>query len=413
MCNRGTNILNVNGISPCDDSIIKKEIYTYLPYTNSLVESDEIRIVIPQQDSYLLPSESHIYIQFTLTTKNHDPSEKANLIRFVKNFPSFLFSDARYELNGVEIDRIRNVGITSTMKLASATCLSNTSGYCQFNEAFANSAAQHDKTRTYDVMIPLSIWFGFCDDYRKLILNSRHELILMRARNSMNCISGGKDTAGSAEVSISIDKLEWKMPIVTLDDKTKWQMKNFLSKKIPVQYRSWDLYEYPVLPQTTDNIWTVKTVSNLNKPRYVLVGFQTDKKDKKTADASKFNHLKITSVRLYLNTSVYPYNMHEVDVGGGLFSELYQSFADIQSSYYNGLEDKNSFGTSYSDFQMNTIFAFDTSRVDESLLNGAVDIKLEIKAKENISANTAAYCLIIYENGFEYSPLDGLVFRCV
>lgn len=173
------------------------------------------------------------------------------------------------------------------------------------------------------------------------------------------------------------------------------------------------MYEYPELPRTTDNIWSVKTVSHLNKPRYVLVGFQTNKKENKIADASRFNHLKITGIRLYLNSNVYPYHMHDVDIKNGRFAELYQAYVDIQSSYYNGLETKNPFGNSYGKFQVDTLFAFDTSRSDESLESGAVDIKLEIKASENIADKCAAYCLIIYDNLFEYSPLDALVVRSV
>lgn len=417
MCTNGNNILDIGGMFPRDESIVKKEFYTYLPYTNSFGESEEVRIAIPNQDACLLPCESYLYMQFTVITEQHNKTTpEKDRIKFVNNFPSFLFSDARYELNGVEIDRIRNVGITSTLKLSAASCLSNTTGYQQFNEAFAEKIAQEETEKlTYDVLIPLSIWFGFCDDYRKIVLNSRHELILLRARNSINCFSGGSTEANAANVKITIDKLEWKMPYITLADNAKWGVKSLLStnKRFSVQYRSWDLYEYPVLPQTTHHIWPIKTVSHLNKPRYVLVGFQHDKKEKKTADASRFGSTHINNVHLHLNSNEYPSHMHDFNVGLGKFAEIYQAYAGIQSSYYNGLENKNPFGRGYGRYQVDTIFAFDTSRSDESIKNGAVDIRLEIKASENIPANCAAYCLIIYENEFEYSPFDGMVVRNV
>lgn len=409
------HILNIGATAASDNSIIRKEFYTYTPYTNSFSESEEIRIAIQNQDSFLLPSESYLYMQLIVTTENYDDNATEK-VKFVNNFPSFLFSEARYELNGVEIDRIRNVGVTSTMKLSAASCKLNSIGYYQFNKIFTNKVAQNSKKETtYDVMLPLSIWFGFCDDFQKIILNSRHELILKREQNSLNCVHGGSKTLNSTDVKIAVSKLEWKMPHITLADKVKLNVYNFLSKnkKYHIQHRSWDMYEYPELPQTMTHLWSVKTVSHLHRPRYVLVGLQTDRRGNKTEDASKFKGAKVKSIRLYLNSQVYPYHMHEIDVEGGRFSELYNAYANIQSSYYNGSDDQNLFARDYREFQTDVLFAFDTSRSDESIENGTVDIRIEIDAKENFDAKTSAFCLIIYDNQFTYSPHDGTVSRCV
>lgn len=409
-----SSILDIGATAAYDNSIVKKELYTFTPYTYSFEELDEVRIMIRNQDACLLPSESYLYMQLEVSTeKNNDAATEK--IKFVHNFTSFLFTDIRYELNGVEIDRIKNAGVTSSMKLAAASCKSNTKGFCQFNEAFTGKIAQHGKKMVYDVMIPLSIWFGFCDDYRKVLLNSRHELILKIAANSLNCIAGGTNDATSTSVSVAITKIEWKMPHIVLSDDMKMYMRSFLAKNksLPIQHRTWDLYEYPELPQTTNHIWSVKTVSQVHKPRYVFVAFQHDKNAKKIEDASKFTSMNINSLRLFLNSNVYPYHMNDVDVENGRFSELYQAYANIQSSYYNGTEDTNPFGINFKEFQTNVLFAFDTSQSEESTINGAVDIRLEIKASKNFPEKTTAYCLIIYENEFDYSPLDGTVVRRV
>lgn len=46
-----------------DDSIMRKEIYPYSPYTTTYRKLNEIRIAIQSQDSYLLPCESFLYMQ--------------------------------------------------------------------------------------------------------------------------------------------------------------------------------------------------------------------------------------------------------------------------------------------------------------------------------------------------------------
>ena len=68
------------------------------------------------------------------------------------------------------------------------------------------------------------------------------------------------------------------------------------------------MYEYPVIPITTKQIWTIKSSIQLETPRYVILTFQTDIKNKPNTDSSKFNHCNITDVKLYLNSEHYPYD---------------------------------------------------------------------------------------------------------
>lgn len=412
----GSNILSIDALAVRDETIIKKEIYQYAPYTSSFGESDEIRIAIQSKDSYLLPCESYIYLQVACTTNGVQPtSNDISEIKFIKNYASFLFTDARYELNGVEIDRVRNVGLTSTMKLLTASRRSQLDGYHKFSKTFEATSPRGDAVKVYDVVLPLSVWFGFCDDYRKIILNCKHELILNRSRQSLDCTRGGDALAASAVVKIDVRKIEWKMPHITLSDRVKLNMLNYLSKnrKIIIQHRSMDMTEYPQLPQTTSHMWSVKTVSHVNRPRFVIVGLQTGRKGKRVIDASNFDPCNVTDVRLHLNSQIYPYNMNELDIGGGIYAELYSHYANAQSTYYNNVELSNPFLMGFTDFQKSPLFVFDTSRADESVIDSSIDVRVEIKTRENILADTSAYCLIIYDSEFTYSPFDGIVVRNV
>lgn len=102
-----------------------------------------------------------------------------------------------------------------------------------------------------------------------------------------------------------------------------------------------------------------------------------------------------------------------LDIAGGVCFELYNAYSKIQSTYYNSREHINPFRMEFSEFQESPLFAFDCSRADESLINSAVDIKIEIKTRDLFPANTAAYALIIFDQSFPYSPLDGVVLRGV
>lgn len=411
------SIINIGTLAVRDDTIIKKEYYPYAPYTNTYNSSDEIRIAIQSKDSYLLPCDSYIYFRINASTAGAHNDEDDE-IYFVKNYVSFLFSDVRYELNGVEIDRLRNAGLASTMKLYIASRVSQLTGYNSHCNSMGNTSPRSgnvENIRTFDVVLPLSVWFGFCDDYRKLMINSKHELILNRSRDSTNCLFGGNVAAGRARVTLNITKILWKMPHITLADNIKLGLMSYLSKnrKITIQYRSFDMMDYPTLPATRDLIWAVKTVAYLNRPRYVVIGLQTNRNRQITVNAAEFDDCRVTELRLHLNSQIYPYNMNEYSVYDGIYSELYDMYSRIHFSYYNNTEPMNPFEITHAKFQECPLFAFDTSRADESLITSSVDIKIEIKASDNIPAGTSAYCLIVYDNEFTYSPFDGIVERSI
>jgi len=64
------DILNIGGEPIFDDRIIKFEFHTYNPYVNTTFgHSNEIRIPIQQQDLYMLPCKSILYVEDWLQRK--------------------------------------------------------------------------------------------------------------------------------------------------------------------------------------------------------------------------------------------------------------------------------------------------------------------------------------------------------
>lgn len=148
----------------------------------------------------------------------------------------------------------------------------------------------------------------------------------------------------------------------------------------------------------------------MSKPRYVLVGFKSNRHTN-AAEASGFDACNITDVRLHLNSESYPYDNFKSNFGAAYSQELYHAFNKIQESYpqYSG-PNPNTY--QYTSFVEQPIFAFDCSRTEE-LSGGSVDVRWEINASANIPENFSAYCLIIHENQFDYSPFRGIVTKSV
>ena len=181
----------------------------------------------------------------------------------------------------------------------------------------------------FDVLIPLNIVLGFAEDYRKIIVNMKHELILLRSRSDLNAIIQTIEVEAPnntyEEFKIDIFKIEWLMPYVQLSPENRIQLLRQIEKNRPfsISFRSWELYEYPVLPASSRQVWTVKTTNQLEKPRFVILAFQTNKKNQRSENASSFNHCHLSNVKLFLNSQSYPYSNLNLDLENNRNMQLY------------------------------------------------------------------------------------------
>lgn len=400
------SILQINNLPQFDNSIESYEVHTYNPYNNSFKENDEIRIPIHQQDVYILPSASSIYIEGIATVSQRDDTGKVikKNVNFTNNAISFLFQDIRYEMNGVEIDRVKNVGITSTMK----SYISMNQGESKLGALWnwnVNDSIIKDSSGLFSVIIPLKNLLGFAEDYNKIILNCKHELILNRSSTNINSVK----ISTKEDVEINIQRVQWRVPHIKVSDRERLSLLKCLEKDRPVQvaFRNWDLYEYPLLPKTSKHSWSVKTASQLEKPRYVVIGLQTNKKNNKVENSSLFDHCQITNVKLFLNSYYFPYDSLNLKFNEQKFGILYEMYTKFRQSYYNLPVDPL---LNIEEFKNKApLFVIDCSRQNENLKTGPVDVRLEIESSEDIPENTSAYCLIINDRIIEYKPLSNIV----
>ena len=103
---------------------------------------------------------------------------------------------------------------------------------------------------------------------------------------------------------------------------------------LSMSFRSWELYEYPLLPSTMKHSWVIKTTTQLEKPQYIIFGLQTDKKNIMTARKTYFDICKLTNVKLYLNSEFYLYDDLNLDFGKHRAAILYDMYVRFRTSYY-------------------------------------------------------------------------------
>jgi len=149
--------------------------------------------------------------------------------------------------------------------------------------------------------VPLNLLLGFAENYTKILLNRKHELILLRGKDNDDVYKSTPAILTMAQLKMTISSIVWKMPHVQLSDAYKLYMLNVVNKQTPllIPFRSWDIYYNPVVPQSTSFIWNVKLAVETERPRYIIIPFKKDK---------KYVYCDFTDVKVYLHSEVYPYD---------------------------------------------------------------------------------------------------------
>ena len=403
------DILNITHGPTFDETLWEKEYHTHNPYASSkLNNNDEIRIPIQQQDIYTLPCESYLYIEGRVLKK--DGSE-GTTVPFINNPMAFLFDEIRYEISGVTVDSTKKVGIASTLK-----------GLCSISPNERNllavagwitpeyTSSVPNPNGYFDFSIPLKLLLGFAEDYNKILINVKQELVLLRASNDKDIIlAPTATTEATLDWKLELHKIVWRVPHLKLADEHRITLLRQLKadRDIVLAFRSWELHEYPILPETERHTWTIKTSTHLEKPRYIIFGLQTDRRSKITADPTSFDSCKLKNCKLYLNSQFFPYDNLNLSFGKLRYSILYDMYARFQKSYYGKT---NTPLLSHGKFvNKSPIVVIDCSKQNESVKASSVDIKLEMEFGANVPANTTAYCLILHDKIVTYTPLTGIV----
>ena len=141
------------------------------------------------------------------------------------------------------------------------------------------------------------------DDYSKVTYGMRDTLQLIRKVDNDALFR----TAAVGAGKVVLSKLAWYVPIVQPNDVRKVNIYKSIAANIviPVSFcmRQCETFS---LPQARSTLWRLCVSSAPEKPRWVLVGLQTNKSGNEEANAAVFDHCNLTNMQLWLNQSRYP-----------------------------------------------------------------------------------------------------------
>ncbi|KAG5324763.1 PO14 protein, partial [Pseudoatta argentina] len=194
----------------------------------------------------------------------------------------------------------------------------------------------------YEFCVPLNMLLGFCKDY------------LIQARNDYNCLVRNPVT----EPEIELFKMQWRCKICM----------SILCYRIRLCIHE-------------------PSKRRFREAAYIIFVLQTGRKNIMSQDVNVFDDCNLSNVKLYLNSTFYPYDDLNLDFGKKRYSPCF--------------------------IEKGSFVIIDCSRQNESVKSATVDVRIEFDRKENVPVNTSAYRLIIHDRIIEYCPLSNVVRKSV
>ena len=423
-----------------DDSIDKYEEIAYEPIVGTNLNSpgQDIRLTIETQDIFTHPSESYLIIEGDLLRDdNGNRYTHDALITLTNNGIMHLFKRIRYDLSGQDIENIMNVGQATTMlgllkypddfskskglnqlwyKDTTVNADNNNTGY-SYRRYYI--LGETDPLGSFSFRIPLKHIFGFCEDYDKVVYGLKHTLTLTR-NNDNDAIFKSSRQAGAPAVDVVVDgrvvlkKISWFMPHVTPADKDKMELYKIIERKekIPVGYRMIQCDSASV-PQSENFSWRLSVKSSPEVPRYIIVGFQTDKIGNQKTNPSLFNNANLRNIYAMLNSTRYPTTDYNISFPAKQISRIYGETAEFRKKFFNMDELVSNPNFTPSEFKnLYPLFLFDVSKQSEKLKYSTTDIQIKMDFTGNAPAGTQAYAVIISDRLINFQS-DGNKFSVV
>ena len=409
------SILNLEGKFVEADSIKSYEYNEYLPTSGSnLNTAGTITIHIESQDEFYHPRRSYLLVEGELVKAANGARYTASSdIALCNNGIMHLFSNARYEIAGQEIESVNNPGIAGVLMgtakfpfdyAAGAGLMQcwapNTSDSQLIDKKGYDARKKYIIAKsvpigTFSFIVELENVFGFIEDYSKVTYGMRHKLTLVR-KSDNDAILRAK---GVDDGKVNLTKIAWIMPRVIPSDEAKsnWNLMIEKKRSIDVGFRMRQCNVAEIPQSVTSFDWRLGVRTAPEKPRHILIALQEEKSDNQEKDASVFDNLNVQQMSVVLNDTKYPGRDVRADFSKHQFMEYYRMFSSFAQDYYNidplmsgNFMDPLTYKALY------PIFYFDVSKQSERFRQSVVDVTINMRfGGSGIPKKVVAHALII------------------
>ena len=187
------------------------------------------------------------------------------------------------------------------------------------------------------------------------------------------------------------------MPHVLPADAEKFSLYKSIESKVslPVAYRTRQCDTITV-PEATAFSWRLSVKNAPEKPRWIIVGFQTEKDGDQTKNPAIYDHVNLKNMYVMLNSKRYPAVDYDLSFADQQYSRAYSDAAIFTVKYFGMDELITRSNISPIDYKsLYPLFVFDVTKQSEKLKTSVLDVQIRAIFNQAVPAGTQAYAVVI------------------
>ena len=360
---------NLDATYGCKKDIHKSKIIKYKPNNLATMNTvnTNINIILNREDNHLNWRDSYLEIEFVVSDDAGGVFADDANIRLVNYGMMALFSSIKLETSGGRtIEYIDHCQPNLLMyKLLTSTGDEYESGFVR-NQGNRDSQLKGDHIAAQRghmyMMIKMSDLFGFVNDLEKIIYGLGFELILKRNNNDralyrVNANPGAVANDGNMEIR----DISWCVPSIDPSNDNGIIVQKGLNIKNNVDFSYYERKTfYKNVPNATNLLFDLGIESGMERPQYIIFGFENNNVNEQTHDASTFDVMNVTECYFKIGSEFYPGERMNINYGTNNYYDAFKQIVSLNKDY-NGLPHNIKPYINHRTFKSNyRIYVFDT-----------------------------------------------------
>ena len=428
------SMLQIDEETQVDDSIQSYKRFAYLPISGTnLNNANPIVIRVENSDNYFRPCDSEIEFEGKVVKADGTDYKKAEAkLTLINNGLMYLFDNIKYELSSTEIESVYQPGQATTMfglltknlnfndsgGLNSlwlpddddGTAKADNEGYntrrkLLFSNNVVAVAAEDPNSGSFRFSVKLEDIFGFATDYRRVMYGFVHTLTLVRNVNHNDAMFGEADAAAG---KVEFSKISWILPNVEPSQVANYELVKLINEQrtLSIDFRVRQCMT-TVVPQSDTFLWRLGIRTSPEKPRFLVLGFQTDREGSLAKNLGLFDNCQLQNAYVLMNNRRYPAMDYNANFPKNHYNKLYRDFYQFMEKFYGISDSVTSTSVDPVAYKhLFPLFVFDVTRQSERIQQAVIDITIQCYFGENVAAKTKAYCLMISDRRLKFKS-DG------
>ena len=210
--------------------------------------------------------------------------------------------------------------------------------------------------------IKMSDLFGLVNDLEKIIYGLGFKLILKRNNNDralyrINANPGAVANDGNIEIR----DISWCVSSIDPSNDNRIIVQKGLSKKNNVDFSYYERKTfYKNVPNAKNFLLDLGIESGMERPQYIIVGFENTNVNEQTHDASTFDVMNVTECYCKIGSEFYLEDRMNINYGTNNYNEAFKEIVSLNEDY-NGLPHNIKPYINHRTFKIkNRIYVFDT-----------------------------------------------------